>query len=244
MLVEERYNQLIAMLGGEKFVTVRDMANKLFVSEATIRRDLTAIEKTGIIRRVHGGAILVKQSNKDVSLYLRENVNAEAKNIIARKAMNIVKKDHVIILDASSTAYTLIPYLSPKDNLVIVTNGIKVAYELGKKHIKTLCTGGIMIDNSFSFIGHHAESLIESIQADLMFFSTRGISTAGIMSDTSIEETKLRQVMLKHSKRKILLCDSSKFGKEYFFTLGSLTEIDEMISETTLPESWQRMIKD
>ena len=244
MLENERHDQIIKMLGEENAVAVSDMAGKLFVSEATIRRDLTAMEKTGVIRRVHGGAILVKQSNRDVPLYLRENVNAQAKDTIARKAAGLIKENDVILLDASTTAFALIPYLRASDNLIVITNGIKAALELGKMHIKTLCTGGTMIDNSFSLVGHHAEGMIESICADIMFFSCLGVSAAGMINDTSIEEARLRQTMFKHAKRKVLLCDSSKFGKEYFYNLGSLSAVDAVISEVPLPEAWQKMIKE
>lgn len=242
MLGEERYEQIIQMLGLERVVTVGEMARQLFVSEATIRRDLNTMEKTGVVRRVHGGAVLVRQSNRDVPLYLRENVNAQAKDTIARKAAGLVRENHVILLDASSTAYALIPYLRACDNLIVITNGIKASLELGKMHIKTLCTGGTMIDNSFSLIGHHAQGMIESIRADIMFFSCLGVSSCGMMNDTSIEESRLRQTMFKHAKRKVLLCDSSKFGKEYFYVLGSLSQIDDMISEVQLPEQWRKMM--
>lgn len=76
-----------------------------------------------------------------------------------------------------------------------------------------------------------------------MFFSCLGVSAAGMINDTSIEEARLRQTMFKHAKRKVLLCDSSKFGKEYFYNLCPLSSIDAMISEIPLPEAWQRMIK-
>lgn len=243
MLSEERYSQIRAMLGEDRVVTVGEMSQRMFVSEATIRRDLTAMEKSGVIRRVHGGALLVKQSNRDVPLYLRENVNAQAKDAIARKAAGLVRENDVILMDASSTAFALIPYLRSTDNLIVITNGIKASLELGKMHIKTLCTGGTMIDNSFSLVGHHAEDMIQSVYADIMFFSCLGVSSSGVINDTSIEESRLRQVMFKHTKRKVLLCDSSKFGKEYFYNLASLSDIDDMISEVPLTDSWQRMLK-
>lgn len=243
MLEEERHSQIRKVLGEERAVTVREMAKSLYVSEATIRRDLTAMEKEGVIRRVHGGAILVKQSNRDVPLYLRENVNAQAKDAIARRASSLIRENDVILLDASSSAFALIPYLRAADNLIVITNGIKAALELGRMHIKTFCTGGTMIDNSFSLVGHHAEGMIQSMTADIMFFSCLGVSAPGIMNDTSVEETRLRQIMFRHAKRKVLLCDSSKFGKEFFLSLGSLSQIDEMISDVPLPDVWQKMIK-
>lgn len=239
----ERFDQIIEMLREDRAVSVREMAEKLFVSEATIRRDLDALEKSGTVRRIYGGAVLIRQTNRDVPLYMRESEHAEAKDLMARRAAEMVRENAVILLDASSTAFHVVPYLSADSNLVVITNGLKVAMELGRRHIKTLCTGGTMIDNSYSFIGRHAESLIENINADIMFFSCRGVSRDGLMSDTSIEETQLRQIMFRHAKRKVLLCDSSKIGREYFYTLGMIDEMDDVLCEAPLPEAWQRRLQ-
>ncbi len=239
----ERFEQILAMLGGDRPVSVREMSGRLFVSEATVRRDLEAMEKRGVVRRIYGGAVLVRQTNRDVPLYMRENEMTEAKNIIGKKAAELVAENNVIIIDASSTAYHVIRHLPENSNLVVVTNGLKVALALGERHIKTLVTGGSMIDNSYSFIGRHAESLIEKINADIMFFSCRGVSQDGRMTDTSMEESLLRQTMFAHAKRKVLLCASSKIGKEYFFTLGTIDDMDDVLCEKELPESWQRRLQ-
>lgn len=239
----ERFDQIIAMLGDSRAVSVREMAKRLFVSEATIRRDLEALEKTGTVKRIYGGAVLVRQSNRDVPLYMREGEQAEAKEIIGKKAAAQVKDNDVIIIDASSTAYSIIRHLPAFSNLVVITNGLKAAMALGELHIKTFCTGGVMIDNSYCFVGRHAEKFIEQINADILFFSCRGVSSDGIMSDTSMEESQLRQVMFRHAKRKALLCARAKIGLEYFYTLGSIDELDNVFCEAELPEAWERRLQ-
>lgn len=239
----ERYDHILAMLSDDHAVAVRDMAQRLFVSEATIRRDLEALEKMGTVKRIYGGAVLVRQTNRDVPLYMREGVHAEAKDTIGKKAAALVRENDVIFIDASTTAFHVIRYLPEHGNLVVITNGLKAAMALGERHIKTLCTGGTMIDNSYSFVGRHAESFIESMNADLMFFSCRGVSREGRMSDTSMEESQLRQVMFRHAKRKALLCASSKIGLEYFYTLGVIDDIDDVFCEAEVPELWQRRLQ-
>lgn len=241
MFAIERTGRILEIIQEEETVSVGALAQELFVSEATIRRDLESLEKRGLIRRVYGGAVLVK-SNKDVPLFLRENEQAEAKDIIGRKAASLVRDNDVILLDASSTAFSVVQHLGGFENLVVVTSGLKAAMALGEMHIKTFVTGGLMIDNSYSFIGRHAEALISEINADIMFFSCRGISESGRLTDSSMEEAQLRQLMFRHTKRRVFLAASNKIGREYFYVQGTLEDIDEYVSETPIPEEWQRRI--
>lgn len=242
MYCVERYEKILEILQSDRAMSVKKLSKLLYVSEATVRRDLESLEKNGLIRRMYGGAMLTK-SNKDVPLYMRESEQTEAKNIIGKKAAALVKENDVILIDASSTAYSLIPYLTGFANLLVITSGLKAAMALGEQHIKTLVTGGVMIDNSYSFIGRHAEYLIESINADLLFFSCRGIASDGRLTDSSMEESQMRQLMFKHAKRKILLVTSNKFGREFFYTLCPIDDVDDMICEDEIPEDWIRRIR-
>lgn len=242
MFSVERYDKILELLQDGQATSVKKLANSIFVSEATIRRDLLSMERNGLIRRIYGGAILVK-SNKDIPLYMREGEQTEAKNIIGRKAASLVKENDVIMFDASSTVYSIIPHLVGFVNLIAITSGLKAALALGERHIKTLVTGGVMIDNSYSFIGRHAENMIQDINADIFFFSCRGISSDGRLTDPSMEEAQMRQLMFKHSKRKICLAASNKFNREFFYKLCTIDEIDSIISEIEIPDDWIRRMK-
>ena len=94
-----------------------------------------------------------------------------------------------------------------------------------------------MIIHSYSYVGKQAEDFVRSVNADVLFFSCHGLDLQGRMSDNAIEEANLRQVMFEHSKKKILLCDSSKIGKTCFYNMGNVSEIDEIISDKELPMS-------
>ncbi len=237
MFSVERFDQILTMLQEEQAVSVHTIAKRLYISEATARRDLAELEKQGLIRRVYGGATLVK-SNKDVPLSLRENESVEAKNEIGRRAAALVRENDVILLDASSTAFSIIPYLTNFNNLVVVTNGLKAAMALGDRHIKTYLTGGEMIDNSYSLVGQHATDLIERINANLFFFSCRGVTLDGRITDSSVAETQMRVKMMQHARRSVLMMASSKIGKEYFYVMGSVREVDDIICEKPVPEEW------
>ena len=108
MFSVERFDQIVEMLKGEQVISVHNFARRLYVSEATVRRDLAELEKQGFVRRVYGGATLMK-GNKDVPLSLRENEAAAAKSEIGRQAAALVRENDVLFLDASSTACSMIP---------------------------------------------------------------------------------------------------------------------------------------
>ena len=97
--------------------------------------------------------------------------------------------------------------------------------------IKTICTGGEMTLESFSYIGPDAERTLNKYNADIAFFSCRGVSENGVASDNSIFENSMRKIMIKNSKKSYLLCDKSKFGQTYLNTLCNTDEIEGVISD-------------
>jgi DeoR family L-fucose operon activator len=140
-----------------------------------------------------------------------------------------------VFLDGSTSAFHLVPYLARKKDLIVVTSGAKTAVALAEANIRTFCTGGQMLIHSFSYVGEQAENCIRSFNADICFFSCHGLTEEGYMTDLSVEEANLRKIMFRFSKKKILLCDSSKFGKTCFYNIGHIRDIDGVISEKELP---------
>jgi DeoR/GlpR family transcriptional regulator of sugar metabolism len=151
------------------------------------------------------------------------------------KAASLVKDGMVVMLDGSTSAFHLVPYLAQRKDLIVVTSGAKTAVALAEANIRTFCTGGQMLIHSFSYVGEQAENCIRSFNADICFFSCHGLTDAGYMTDLSVEEANLRKIMFRFAKQKILLCDSSKFGKTCFYNIGHIRDIDGVISEKELP---------
>ena len=151
------------------------------------------------------------------------------------RAADLVEDGMVVMLDGSTSAYHLVPYLARKKDLLVVTSGAKTAVALAEANVRTFCTGGQMLIHSFSYVGERAEDFVRHINADLLFFSCHGLSETGQLTERAIEEANLRRVMFESCKKKILLCDSSKFGKTCFYNMGHVSEIDAVISEKPLP---------
>lgn len=230
MLIYRRENEYIKLLS-ERSYSVKELADKLFVSEPTVRRDVLQLKQKELVTS-HRGIVSLngKSADQRIPIIVRDFENIEEKRRIAKIASSYIKDGDAIMLDASTTAYCLLPYLAQFRNLYVITSGAKTAIALATMGIKTLCIGGEMILESFSYAGPDAESILENYHADVAFFSCRGLSENGIVTDNSILENNIRRIMIKNSKRQYLLCDKSKKGKVYLNTLCNIKDITKVIS--------------
>ncbi len=137
------------------------------------------------------------------------------------------------MLDASTTAFHLLPYLTKFKNILLITNSTKTALEAASRGIQTICTDGKIALESFCYVGTDAESILKKYNADIAFFSCRGITEDGIAIDNSILENSIRRIMIKNSKETYLLCDKTKFGKNFLSTLCNIKDITYVITNKT-----------
>ena len=231
MSVYNRETQYINLLT-QKPHSVKELSEKLFIREPTVRRDVIHLQEKNLVTRKKG-IVTLKTNSPDqrIPLYIRHFEQNQSKQIIAKKASSFIKDGFVIMMDASTTAFHLLPHLTQFKNILIITNGAKTALEAASMGIKTICTGGEMTLESFSYVGPDAESTLSKYNADVAFFSCRGVSEDALATDNSILENSMRQIMIKNSKKSYLLCDSSKLNKVYLNTLCSTKEIDGVITE-------------
>ena len=244
MLIEERQRKILEFLKEDPHVTVAELAQRLYVSEPTVRRDFTELERRGMITKVYGGAVLsFGAADREIPFLLRENEKSAVKAEIGRRAAKYVSDGMVVMLDGSTSAYHMVPYLAKFKDLIVITSGAKTAVALAEANIRTYCTGGQMRIHSFSYVGDAAASFVKNINADVLFFSCHGLTDEGQMTDRAVEEADLRKVMFSVCKKKILLCDGGKFGKTYFYNMGSVADIDDVISEAPLPAPIEALLK-
>lgn len=236
MFYSERREEIMEILKQKNYASVHYLAKKLFVSEPTIRRDLLVLEKENRIKRTFGGAMANDMTNNEIPLELREKEDSKAKKDIAQQALKYIKDGQVLFFDASSTVLELSKYLSKFNGLTVITNSPKTSMQLAECNIKSFCTGGILLEKSIAYVGTYAENFIRNFNADYFFFSCRGISDDGILSDSSMEESDLRRVMMQHSKKNIFLCTSNKIGKKYMYNFSDISKIDKIICDVPLPE--------
>lgn len=228
----ERQAQILEILEQRKSISVTKLAELLYVSQPTVRRDLASLAQQGKVQRTHGGVVLRKASDAEIPLMFREDQNNAAKKAIAQKAEKLIRDGDVIFMDASSTASYLIPHLKKFRDLIVITNSPKTSIRLGEQQIKNYCTGGQLLMHSIAYVGSEAEKFIAGINADVFFFSSRGYTEDGLITDSSEQEVAVKKAMLQNADRSYYLCDSSKRGQKYAFNICTTKDISAIIDET------------
>ena len=236
MLKNQRHTQILEILKRDGFAEVRYLGQVLYASQPTIRRDLDLLEKSGYIKRSHGGAML-SDNKTNAPISFRRGSNTKEKSQICRLAAKLIKNGDLIFTDASTTASHLAEYIQKKDNLTVVTNGYTICGLLSEKDVRVFSTGGRLIKSSMAFVGAQAEDTIRRYNADILFFSSSSLDEYGNISDYSEEETALRIAMKNGAKTSVFLCDSSKFNRSSAFKEFSLSEIDYVITDQPLSAS-------
>lgn len=233
MLAYERKVQILEIMRrNNKVATVEQLCGEIFASGATIRRDLKELEESKLIRRTHGGAILVEGSTSEDPLVFRENQNSMKKQIIAEQGVRHVQDGMTLFLDSSSTVFALARELEKFSNLKVVTNGLKASLLLSEfKGVTLMCTGGTLRENSKSLVGVAAREYIGRFNADLAFMSCRGFSLEHGVSEASEEECYIKRQFIENSKRSVLLCDTSKMNVDFLCRLAPLSAFEEVITE-------------
>ena len=232
-----RHQEILRFLDQNGSVSIRKLMGMLYVSEATVRRDLAELERLGALKRTHGGAATVLDTNKQVPLFIRESLNSRAKSEICRQAAEVVRDGDTIFIDGSSTAQYLIKYIANRKDILVVTYSIKTAELMCQSHIKTYCAGGLLMENSLVCTGHKTIEFARSMNTDLCFLSCKGVSLDGKFTDTSEEETAIRRAFMQNSRTRILLMTSNKFDSSYLHTLCTADEIDYLFSDGEIPET-------
>jgi len=236
MLKSQRQIEIMEILKKEKFITVTELAKRLFASLPTVRRDLTALEREGYINRCHGGAMIIDENTKPPIRYRREK-NIHEKNNMCRVAAELIKEHSAIFLDASTTVLGIAEFINKSDDLTVVTNSLLISERLVEQGIKVYALGGAVIKESMAFVGRQAEQNVRNYNVDLMFFSVSSLSSDGILSDWSEGEAGVRMLMAENSSTVVLMCDSTKFGTTSAFRLFPISSVDYLITDSLLPSS-------
>ena len=235
MIQYERKERILERLSQRKSISVKELAAELFISEASIRRDIASLEEEGLVTRLYGGVTLSSNRNGVVPVTFRDGEHSAQKEAIAKKAAALVRDGDTIMLDASSTVRRMLRYLTDRRDLTVITNNLRIFDEYGSSGIRLYATGGIYRHENHALVGAGAIETLSSLSADAVFFSSQGLSEEGEITDASEEETALRRAAMRRAARTVFLCDGSKAGKRFFNRLGRLEDMDLVIADDAFP---------
>jgi DeoR family fructose operon transcriptional repressor len=240
MLAEERRQRILEELNNNGSIQVTDLSRLFDVTEETIRQDLKKLEKKNLLKKIHGGAISIKQkeSKVELSFDIRKEKNIISKRKIAKKAAEFVDVGDTIFMDASSTALFLANKLIDSRNITVITSSNRIVSELAKnKNITVISTGGLLRPNSLSFVGPVANNTLKKYHANKAFISCQGISLEHGITNSNELEIEIKQNMIARASKVFLLADRTKFNKIGLTQFASTEEIDKIITDDSIEES-------
>ena len=242
----EREEQIIKILRKQNSISVNELSKKLYASTSTIRRDLTNLEKRGLVTRTFGGVYLTKNTfNKETPFKYREETNVLEKRKLCQKVLPFIKDNMSLFLDSSTTILQIVNYLNNFKNLTIITNGFEITNEIlnNTKH-QVILTGGIIQTNSNSMLGTITNSVLNNLHADLSILSSTGIDIDFGVSESTLDQSEAKKIMNKNSDMCIYLVDDSKFNKKGINKTSELKEIDVIITNKKPDDRFMQYFKE
>ena len=241
MLQEQRHQKIESFLKQQKAVKASELATLLDVSIDTVRRDLEVLEKNGIVKRVHGGAIL-KQSNDKVLNKLfneREVKNLEKKQEVALLAIELIEEGQAIALNGGTTTIEIAKAMVGKfQRLTIITNDLRIVGILGaSKNFNIILTGGFYNHEEFTLYGKQCEEILADFNIDIAFITVNALSLEQGLTDFRIHEVGVIQTILSRTKYKVVAADSSKFETSSYINICPIENIDLIVTDSSLPHN-------
>ena len=235
MYAEERQQEILQVARAEGRVDVAALAEGFNVTAETIRRDLTTLERAGVLRRVHGGAIPVERIGFEPALAARDSVLIAEKERIAKAALGEVPADGAIILDAGTTTARLAQALPSDRELTVVVNSPALATMLGTRaNLHVLMLGGRVRGKTLATVDDWALRPLADLYVDVAFLGTNGCSVERGLTTPDPAEAAVKRAMIGASRRCVLLADHTKIGNDYLARFGALSDLDVLVTDTGL----------
>lgn len=233
MYATERQQQILAVARRDGRVDVATLAADLDVTTETVRRDLTVLERHGLVRRMHGGAIPVERLGFEPGLAQRESLLSGEKQRIAKAALDELPDGGSVILDAGTTTVRLAELLPTDRELTVVTHALPVATVLATRPQITLhLVGGTVRGRTLAAVGTWALRELAEIRVDVAFLGTNGLSVEQGLTTPDLAEAAVKAALVQAGRRTVVLADHTKLGREDFAQVAPLSAIDTLVTDT------------
>lgn len=238
----ERQLKIQELFAKEEYIDLRDICTQFGASKSCVRRDLIELERRGILRRVHGGAISLQTRDEVLDLSRLSGSCHEEKARIGKAAAAMVQDGQTVILAGGSSVVEVAHNLFDRP-IQIITNSIPVAQIFWEcKQVEVILTGGYLYPRLGIQLGPICEHMLHSISADVLIMGIRGLTMSGI-SDTNTLIVESLRAMIKVANNVIIVADHTKFGRDAMIHVADLNEVDCVISDDALKPEFREMLK-
>lgn len=244
----ERKSAILERLQADGKVNAAALARDFDVSMETIRRDLDLLEKEGMLKRVHGGAVKVNFQQGEPPFFQRRNVSLEEKQKVANIAAQLVKDGDTIVMGGGTTVLEMANAIRGVHKVTLLTNSVPTAHALldslnqGLFQGRVILLGGELSIEQYSTSGVVCEKMLEMFRVNKAFISPGGISLSGVM-EYSLEEASFSSKMIQVAKETIILADHSKIGIEALCKVATLEQMSAVICDQPAPSSWSSYLE-
>lgn len=208
MTFTDREREILDILYEKGRVSVSELAAELFVSDMTIRRDLSRLAEKGAVKRFRGGAVLLT-AGSEMPISQRFFVDEKEKISLSGKAAKFLDDDLTVYIDSSSTCQYIIPHMNKFKNITLLTNSLNALHIASKAQLDCILIGGKYYSRDMCFVGSIAERYARQFYVDVAFFSAQGLSADGIISDSDIEQVAVRKIIMENSQKNIFLFEKN-----------------------------------
>ncbi|MDI3421776.1 DeoR/GlpR family DNA-binding transcription regulator [Streptomyces luteolus] len=237
MYAPERQQEILRFARDSGRVDVLSLAEEFQVTAETIRRDLKALDRAGLVRRVHGGAIPAGRLDFEPDLAERESTAADEKDRIAQAALAELPADGSVVLDAGTTVSRLAAALPLESGLTVVTHSLPTAARLADHPgVQLHLIGGRVRHRTRAAVDAWALRAYGEIRADVVFLAANGFSPEHGLTTPDLAEAAVKRAAVTSARRVVLLADSAKHGQEHFARFGDLADVDLLITDKGLSD--------
>jgi DeoR family fructose operon transcriptional repressor len=237
MYAEERQQEILRRARAAGRVDVVRLAEDLAVTSETVRRDLTVLERAGVLRRVHGGAIPIERLGFEPALAARDSVMTAEKERIAKAAVAELPDGGAIIIDAGTTTGRLVEALPPDYEVTVVVNSPPLATSLAMRpNLTVLMLGGRVRGKTLATVDDLALRPLADLRVDVAFMATNGLSAEHGLTTPDPAEASVKRAMIGAARRAVLLADHTKVGNDHLARFGSIADLDLLITDTGLDD--------
>ncbi len=240
MYAEERQQAIAALVIANGRASVTELAQAYDVTTETVRRDLAALDKAGVLRRVHGGAVPVRALHLvEAGVGEREATRAEHKDAIAAAAAELLPQGGAtVLLDAGTTTARIAAHLPTDRELLVVTNSVPVAARLaGMPSVSLQLLGGRVRGVTQATVGEQTLRVLDTMRVDIAFIGTNGISVRHGLSTPDTDEAAVKRAMVSSANYVVAVADSSKVGLEDFVSFAPLSSVDTLITDSEITDT-------